>query len=115
MTDEQTQSSLPALAAELLDKARGTTSGRAARGVYAGRYLKQALLTLTAGSKLAEHEAPPEATLQVIDGRVILDADDESWELGPGELIAIPQKKHSVTAVEDSAFLLTIRTDVGEG
>lgn len=115
MTDEQTQINLAALAAELLGKARGTTSGRAARGVYAGRFLRQVLLTLSAGSKLAEHDSPPEATLQVIDGRVTLDTDDESWVLVPGGLMAIPPKKHSVTALEDSAFLLTIRTDISTG
>lgn len=114
MTETPEPVRLTELVAELLVKARGARSGRAARGVYGGRFLKQALLTLTAGASLAEHEAPPEATLQVIDGRVTLDAGEDSWELGSGELIAIPPTRHSVTAVEDSAFLLTIRTDVGE-
>lgn len=112
MTDSSQAQNLSHLAAELLDKARGADSGRAAQGVYRGRYLKQALLTLTSGSKLAEHDSPPEATLQVLRGRVVLSSAEESWDLSEGELVEIPPQRHSVTAREDAAFLLTIRTDV---
>ena len=115
MTDQMPAQDLEALSAELLEKARGAHSGRAAKGVFAGTYLRQALLTLREGAELAEHDSPPEATLHVVKGQVRMVTADESWELSAGELIAIPPQKHSVEALTDAAFLLTIRTEVDKG
>lgn len=112
MTDSSQTQNLSQLANQLLDKARSVDSGRAAQGIYSGKYLRQALLTLTAGSKLAEHDSPPEATLQVLQGRVVLSSAEESWDLSESDFVEIPPQRHSVTAREDSAFLLTIRTAV---
>lgn len=112
MTDNSHTQNLGELTEELLNKARGVNSGRAAHAVYSGPYLKQALLTLTAGTKMAEHDSPPEATLQVLQGSVALSSAEESWDLRTGDLMTIPPERHSVTAHEDAAFLLTIRTDV---
>ncbi len=114
MTDQVSAQNLETLSAELMEKARGTHSGRAAKGVFAGTYLRQALLTLRAGAQLAEHHSPPEATLHVVKGQMRMMTADESWELGAGELIAIPPQKHSVEALTDAAFLLTIRTEINE-
>lgn len=113
MTDDLNTQNLTSLSAELLDKARGSRSGRAAKGVFVGTFLRQALLTLSAGSELADHDSPPEATLQVLKGEVRLATASDSWELSEGDLIPIPPQRHSVTALSDAAFLLTIRTDVG--
>lgn len=112
MTDNTQPQNLRKLTQELLQKARGTNSGRAAHAVYSGQYLNQALLTMTAGSKMAEHDSPPEATLQVLQGSVTLSSAEESWDLLAGDLMTIPPERHSVQAHEDSAFLLTIRADV---
>ncbi|AOP53618.1 cupin domain-containing protein [Brevibacterium aurantiacum] len=112
MTDNPHIQNLGELAEELLQKARGASSGRAAHSVYSGRYLKQALLTLTAGTTMAEHDSPPEATLQVLQGSVALSSAEESWDLRAGDIMTIPPERHSVQAHEDSAFLLIIRTDV---
>ncbi|MCF2574372.1 LuxR family transcriptional regulator [Brevibacterium sp. UCMA 11754] len=112
MADNPQTQNLGELAEGLLDKARVANSGRAAHSVYSGRFLKQALLTLTAGTTMAEHDSPPEATLQVLRGSVTLSSAKDSWDLNVGDLMAIPPERHSVQAHEDSAFLLTIRTDV---
>lgn len=115
MSDELTALNLDALSAELLGKARGARSGRAARSVFNGTCLRQVLLTLTEGSELADHDSPPEASLQVIDGSVRLETATESWQLSSGDLIAVPSERHSVAAVTDAAFMLTIRTEVSGG
>ncbi|SDS72581.1 hypothetical protein SAMN04489752_2361 [Brevibacterium siliguriense] len=115
MTDQMSAQNLENLSEELLEKARGAHSGRAAKGVFAGTYLRQALLTLRAGAELAEHDSPPEATLHVIRGQVRMVTADEACELGAGELVGIPPQKHSVEAQTDAAFLLTIRTEINEG
>jgi quercetin dioxygenase-like cupin family protein len=103
--------SLPAVQAELLARARAGDAGRAARTLYGdqGTLLRQTLLALVSGAELAAHEAPPEATLHVLDGRVRLSTVDRDWVLAAGELVAIPPERHGVTALEDSCFLLTVR------
>lgn len=107
------QASITALAHELLDQARTANSGRAARTIHGGHEhsLRQTVIALAAGHSLAEHESPGEATLQVIVGSVILATPhDEApdWEGVTGDQVRIPDARHSLEAVEDSAVLLTV-------
>jgi quercetin dioxygenase-like cupin family protein len=86
--------SLDAVAREQVKMATNQASGRSAETVYGGheRVLRQTLMALTAGSVMAEHESPGEATLLVVLGRVRLSSGDDSWEGRPGDLIAIPPR-----------------------
>lgn len=104
---------LASLADELLAAARGHAAGRTARSVRGGQdtRLHHTVLALTSGSSLAEHENPGEATLQVLRGRVRLEAGDGAWELSSGELAEIPPRRHALVALDDSVVLLTtVRT-----
>jgi quercetin dioxygenase-like cupin family protein len=102
--------SLVATARELSRKAAESGSGRASRTVYGGHEhtLRQTVITLNAGQSLAEHENPGEATVHVLSGRVRLTGARTSWEGRSGDLIAVPQERHSLAALEDSAVLLTV-------
>ncbi|KAB1657342.1 LuxR family transcriptional regulator [Pseudoclavibacter chungangensis] len=100
---------LAALGTELLDAARSAPARRAARSVHAGELLRQTVLALLDGTALGEHESPPEATLQMLRGRVVLVGDGREWDLVAGTLIGIPPERHAVRAIEDSVFLLTVR------
>ncbi|WP_028923202.1 cupin domain-containing protein [Pseudonocardia acaciae] len=104
--------SLVALARDHLARAREASSGRSAQSVYGGHEhtLRQTLVALTAGSSLAEHDSPGEATVHVLRGRVRLDAGNDSWEARDGDLISIPPQRHALLALEDSAVLLTTTT-----
>nr|WP_218063185.1 cupin domain-containing protein [Arthrobacter sp. SDTb3-6] len=101
---------MTALARELLGQARSSTSGRSARTVYGGheRVLRQTVVALTAGSMLDEHDNPGEATVQVLGGRLVLATGDVSWEGSAGDHLVVPRARHSVKALEDSTFLLTV-------
>lgn len=101
----------------LLAAAREASSRRAAEAVYGTRdtVLRQSMLALLAGAELAAHDSPPEATLQVLAGRVRLIAGDRSWALITGDLKAIPHERHSVIALDDSVFLLTVLRATTEG
>ncbi|HSK27993.1 MAG TPA: cupin domain-containing protein [Jiangellales bacterium] len=102
--------SLDAVARNQLDAARAASSGRAAETVYGGheRVLRQTVIALTAGSVLAEHENPGEATVQVLAGRVRVGGASATWEGRRGDLIVVPAERHSLEALEDSAVVLTV-------
>jgi quercetin dioxygenase-like cupin family protein len=57
---------------------------------------------------MGEHDNPGEATLQVLIGRVLLRVGEVSWNGSPGDLMIIPDERHTVDAIEDSAILLTV-------
>lgn len=102
--------SLDALAREHLERAAAAPTGRSANTVYGGHehVLRQTLLALTAGTSLAEHDSPGEATLLVLSGRVRLTSGDASWEGRTGDLLAIPPARHALEALEDAAVILTV-------
>ncbi|MGB9011646.1 MAG: cupin domain-containing protein, partial [Aeromicrobium sp.] len=68
--------------------------------------MRQTLIAMRAGTTLNEHENPGDATLQVLHGRVTLIVGDVQWNGSPGDLMTIPDARHSLDAVEDSAVLL---------
>jgi quercetin dioxygenase-like cupin family protein len=104
--------SLTALAREHLETARSAGSGRSAVTVYGGREhdLRQTLIAMKAGTVLAEHEAPGEATLQVIEGHVTLRADSDECDAGVGDHLVIPPERHDLVARADAVVLLTVAT-----
>lgn len=94
------------LTAALTDK-----HGRSAELIANDGPLRQTVIALKEGVRLAEHNSPPAATLQVLSGRVRVDlADEYQGEFGAGELWVLTHERHSVLALADSAFLLTTVT-----
>lgn len=103
---------LNALGEELITQAADSSHGRASRAVVHGDRQRAVLMAFTAGSELGEHEAPPAATLQVIRGSAVLSAGDDSWTLEAGELMVIPQARHSLQVPDGEAVvLLTVAVD----
>ena len=101
--------SLTALVREQLELAKVASSGRSAHTVFGGHEhtLRQTVIALAAGQALGEHENPGEATLYVLHGRVVLTAGDTEWRGAAGHFLVIPDVRHTLTAEEDSAVLLT--------
>ena len=104
------KTSLIALARHELGQAREASSGRSAKTVFGGheRQLRQTVMALRAGEQLSEHRNPGEATVQVLDGRVLLRSGEVSWNGSVGDLMTVPDGLHSLEAVEDSVILLTV-------
>jgi quercetin dioxygenase-like cupin family protein len=107
--------SLTALAREHLEAARAASSGRSSHTVYGGHEhsLRQTLIALKAGSSLDDHESPGEATLHVLHGRVLVTNAKAQWEGSAGDHIVIPNSRHGLQALEDSAVVLTVVKPVG--
>ena len=102
--------SLTALARQQLKLAAASSSGRSSQTVFGGhtKHLRQTVVALLAGHELGEHDSPGEATLQVLSGQLQLVAGNDVWKGSAGDLIIIPAVRHSVSAIEDVAFLLTV-------
>lgn len=111
MTEHTAPASLTTLADELLATAKEANSGRAARTVHggAGFSLRQTVIALTAGHGLDEHESPGEATLQVLRGRVrLVCVTSGTFDGSAGDLLTIPDERHSLEADDDSVVVLTV-------
>ncbi|GAA1995631.1 cupin domain-containing protein [Catenulispora subtropica] len=102
--------SLDALARQHLERAAAASTGRSSETVYGGHehVLRQTLIALRAGTELAEHDNPGEATLVVLQGRIRLHAGDASWDGMPGDLLIAPSARHRVEALDDAVFVLTV-------
>lgn len=96
------------LADELLALAREHHSRRAARTILSAASMRATVIALAAGAELAEHEAPPAATLQVVAGDVELAAGERRWPLATGHVVTIPRQRHSLLATTDAVVLLTV-------
>lgn len=95
----------------LLEEARGESSGRCGRSLVHEGSIRAVLMGLTAGSQLAEHDAPAGATLHVVSGRARLFVAEDAgreWLLEGGDLVAIPHARHGVEAMSDTVLLLTV-------
>ncbi|WP_432505214.1 cupin domain-containing protein [Kineococcus arenarius] len=106
---------LPRLTDEHLGTARTSAHGRSAHLLVHDGHLRQTLIALRAGEELPEHNPPQAATVQVLVGRVRITAGDEQSEVGAGELVQLVHQRHAVSALEDSALLLTTVTGLPDG
>ena len=74
------------------------------------------LIGLDPGQELGEHQVKESAFLLVVDGRVRVEAGDESIDAAAGELFRFdPDERHSVTAAEGARLMLLLAPWPGEG
>jgi quercetin dioxygenase-like cupin family protein len=86
-----------------------SAAGRRARTLLKHDQLRVVLVTMRAGAELQEHRAPGPITIQALDGRFSVSAGGGTQIIDAGQVIALaPDTPHSVSAIADGAFLLTI-------
>lgn len=84
-------------------------SGRRSETLLKTPSLRVVLITMSAGTELADHSAPGPITVQPLQGRFALVVEGEEQEITPGTVVALVEgARHAVRAVETGAFLLTI-------
>ena len=96
---------------------QGGTSGRSARTLHGGQghALRQTLVVMLAGHRMDEHLSPGEATVMILAGALKVHTADRQIELGEGDFLIVPSDRHSVDALEDTAFILTVSKPEGHG
>ncbi len=102
--------SLGALGHELLDRVNAAGGGHTADTVVGGHehVLRQTVIAMVKDAALAEHEIPGEASVYVLSGRVRLASAESSWDGRGGDLLLVPDARHSLEALEESVVLLTV-------
>ena len=91
--------SIEALARQQLSQA--ATNGRNAADTVVGgheKVLRRTVIGMLSGAEMGEHENPGEATLYVLKGSVRLIAGDEEWDARTGDLLLLPDARHSLLA-----------------
>ena len=70
------------------------------------------LMILEQGTRLPEHQVDGTSTIQVLDGRVTVSLLGSSFDLAPGQMLAIERGvRHALAASVDSAIVMTIAWD----
>ncbi len=79
--------------------------------VYKNAGMKMVLVALHENALLAEHTANGIISVQVLEGEIIFNCEVKKAHLLPGEMIALHKGlPHSVKAIKESVFLLTVAT-----
>jgi quercetin dioxygenase-like cupin family protein len=94
---------------DLLLRARSSKAGRAAKTLVKEGPLRIALVALTKGVSLKEHEVAGAVSVQVLRGRLGLQAAGRQVDLRTKQLVALDAGiRHVATAVSDCAILITM-------
>ena len=71
--------------------------------------LRLVLAVLRAGVHMAAHDPEDRLAVQLLSGRLRVQAGGRRVDLAAGQLLAIDRSRaHDIEAVEDSAFLITV-------
>jgi quercetin dioxygenase-like cupin family protein len=95
--------------ASILEAAKASAVGRAAKTLVKDGPLRIIIMGLTTGASLQEHDAAGPVSIHVLSGQVSVTSPDRSDSVRAGEaLIFGAAVSHSLEAQSDSTVLLTI-------
>lgn len=73
------------------------------------------LILMQAGTQMREHKADARISIHALSGRLIVQLPEKTVELSMGDLLVLEKcLPHDVSAVEESAFLLSISWPHGD-
>ena len=86
-------------------------SDRNAITVFKTNGMRIVLIALHKDAEMATHTADGMISVQVLEGQILFTTEEQSVELGQGEMLALHENvPHSVLAKEETIFLLTLTT-----
>ncbi|MGB9121587.1 MAG: hypothetical protein WCE73_13265 [Candidatus Angelobacter sp.] len=95
--------------ARLQAEASSEESGRKSKMLVKHTEFRIVLVTMRAGSRWEDHKTNARICLHVLRGDIRFRTANGMFDLRPGQLLTLaPSVVHSVDALEESAFLLTL-------
>jgi quercetin dioxygenase-like cupin family protein len=90
-------------------------SDRNAITVFKTDKLRIVLIALHKDAVMARHIADGIISIQVLEGNMQFNTDQQSVELNKGQMLALHERiPHSILAIRESVFLLTLTTSLQE-
>jgi quercetin dioxygenase-like cupin family protein len=85
------------------------TADHTARTLAKHDAMRVVLVVMRAGGRMGEHHADSAISVHCLKGRFCLDVAGATHDLTPGDVLVVGDRlPHSVVAVDECAFLLTI-------
>ena len=102
---------LPLFAEQIKQESSWKDSDRNAITVFKTNGLRIVLIALHEGAEMARHTAKGIISLQVLEGEIQFITDTQSVELNKGQMLTLHERiPHSVRAIKETIFLLTLTT-----
>jgi len=99
---------------ELRAEAHPARNGHRQKTIFHRVPVTKVLFAFDAGGALANHSAHGLVTIHVLEGRLMVQADEQDHELNAGEILILsPDVPHDVRASQASAMLLTVHMENG--
>ena len=96
---------------QIRDEKAWKDSDRNAITVFKTNGMRIVLIALHKDAEMAKHTADGIISVQVLEGQMLFTTEEQSVELGKGEMLALHENvPHSVLAKEETVFLLTLTT-----
>lgn len=93
----------------LRDEKTWEESDRNAITVFKTLGMRIVLMALHEGAEIGRHAADSMINIQVLTGRILINTEVQSFDLEQGQILALHKNiMHSVTAIEETFFLLTL-------
>ena len=102
---------IPAIAKQIKNEKTWNESDRNAMTVFKTNGLSIVLIALHQNAVMAKHKVDGLLSIQVIEGQIEFSTECKSVNLKTGQMLALHSCiEHSVIAVEETVFLLTVTT-----
>lgn len=99
----------PSFVTQLREKIEYSRAGVPGKVLVKDRACQYTLVCLAANTEISEHTSTRNATVNVIEGRGILNLSGQDIALEPGVFVFMPANApHALNATENLTFLLTL-------
>jgi len=100
---------------QLMKEKKWKETDRNAITVYKTNGMRIVLIALHKGAEMVKHIAEGKISIQVLEGKIQLNTDEQSVKLGKGQMLALHEGiSHSLVAKKKTVFLLTLTTTLAE-
>ena len=106
---------LPSFIKQIKEEKSWSENDRNTITVFKTNGMRIVLIALHEGAEMIKHVAKGLISVQVLEGKLHFNTDEESIELSKGQMLALHEGiSHSVLAKEETIFLLTLTTKLVE-